>query len=36
MGGRWLSCVLKTEMRWRIANVTLGLLLAASVVPMWR
>jgi hypothetical protein len=36
MGGRWLSCVLKTEMQWRIANVTLGLLLAASVVPMWR
>lgn len=36
MGGRWLSCVLKTEMQWRIANVTLGLMLAASVVPMWR
>ena len=36
MGGRWLSCVLKTEKQWRIANVTLGLLLAASVVPMWR
>jgi threonine/homoserine/homoserine lactone efflux protein len=36
MGGRWLSCVLTTEMQWRIANVILGLLLAASVVPMWR
>jgi threonine/homoserine/homoserine lactone efflux protein len=36
LGGRWLSRVLKTEMQWRTANVSLGLLLAASVVPMWR
>ena len=36
MGGQWLSCVLKTEVQWRAVNVALGLLLAASVVPMWR
>ena len=36
LGGGWLSRVLKTKMQWRAINVTLGLLLAASVVPMWR
>jgi threonine/homoserine/homoserine lactone efflux protein len=36
MGGQWLSRVLKTETQWRTVNVTLGLLLAASVVPMWK
>jgi threonine/homoserine/homoserine lactone efflux protein len=36
MGGQWLSRVLKTETQWRAVNVALGLLLAASVVPMWR
>ncbi|CAN7631837.1 LysE family transporter [Bosea sp. LjRoot90] len=36
MGGLWLSRTLKTERQWRIVNVALGLLLAASVVPMWR
>jgi hypothetical protein len=27
---------LKSEMQWRAVNVALGLLLAISVVPMWR
>jgi threonine/homoserine/homoserine lactone efflux protein len=36
MGGQWLSRVLKTETQWRAVNIALGLLLAASVVPMWR
>ena len=36
MGGQWLSRVLKTERQWRIVNIALGLLLAVSVIPMWR
>jgi threonine/homoserine/homoserine lactone efflux protein len=36
IGGRWLSRVLETEMQWRTTNICLVLLLAASVVPMWR
>lgn len=36
MGGQWLSRTLKTDRQWRIVNISLGLLLAASVIPMWR
>lgn len=36
LGGEWLSRALKTGAQWRALNVTLGLLLAASVIPMWR
>jgi threonine/homoserine/homoserine lactone efflux protein len=35
-GGSWLSRMLRTEAQWRAANVILGLLLAASIVPLWR
>lgn len=36
MGGRWLSRILRTDRQWRTANIFLGLLLAGSIVPMWR
>jgi threonine/homoserine/homoserine lactone efflux protein len=36
MGGLWLSKTLKTDRQWRVVNISLGLLLAASVIPMWR
>jgi threonine/homoserine/homoserine lactone efflux protein len=36
LGGHWLARVLKTEIQWRAVNIVLGLMLAASVVPMWR
>jgi threonine/homoserine/homoserine lactone efflux protein len=33
--GSLLARLLRTERQWRVLNVTLGLLLAASIVPMW-
>lgn len=33
--GLMLARILRTDLHWRIANVTLGLLLAASIVPIW-
>ena len=35
LGGHWLARILKTENQWRAVNITLGLILAASIVPMW-
>ncbi len=35
-GGQWLSRSLKTDRQWRAVNVLLGLLLAGSIIPMWR
>ena len=35
LGGYWLARILKTENQWRAVNITLGLILAASIVPMW-
>ncbi|SEC71991.1 Threonine/homoserine/homoserine lactone efflux protein [Rhizobiales bacterium GAS191] len=34
-GGSLLARTLRTEPQWRAVNATLGLLLAASIVPMW-
>jgi threonine/homoserine/homoserine lactone efflux protein len=34
-GGLMLARALQTERQWRVLNVTLGLLLAASIIPMW-
>jgi threonine/homoserine/homoserine lactone efflux protein len=34
--GSWLSRMLKTERQWRVVNIILGLLLVASIIPMWR
>lgn len=36
MGGQWLSRRLQTEKQWRTVNVVLGILLALSIIPMWR
>jgi threonine/homoserine/homoserine lactone efflux protein len=36
LGGQWLSRVLKTDRQWRTVNISLGLLLAVSVIPMWQ
>lgn len=36
IGGQWLSLYLKTEKQWRYVNIALGLLLAISIIPMWR
>ena len=36
IGGQWLARILKSEQQWRWVNIALGLLLAASVIPMWR
>ena len=33
--GVLLGRTLRTDRHWRIANVTLGLLLALSIVPIW-
>lgn len=33
--GLMLARLLRTEMHWRVANVILGLLLAASIIPIW-
>ena len=34
-GGQWLARALTNERQWRVVNVLLALLLAASVLPMW-
>ncbi|CAG4889301.1 hypothetical protein [Paraburkholderia saeva] len=34
--GMVLARRLKTPRQWRVLNVMLGVLLAASIVPMWR
>lgn len=36
LGGQWLSRTLSTERQWRAVNIVLALLLAASIIPMWR
>lgn len=33
--GHWLARILKTDNQWRAVNITLGLILVASIVPMW-
>jgi threonine/homoserine/homoserine lactone efflux protein len=35
VAGLMLARLLRTEMHWRVANVLLGLLLAASIIPIW-
>ena len=35
-GGLWLAQFLTTETRWRSVNIGLALLLAASIMAMWR
>ena len=36
MAGLLLARLLRTERQWRALNAALGVLLAASVIPMWR
>jgi hypothetical protein len=36
MGGLLLARVLRTERQWHIVNAILGLLLATSILPIWR
>lgn len=36
LGGMVLARLLRTERQWRAINALLGLLLAASILPMWR
>jgi threonine/homoserine/homoserine lactone efflux protein len=36
VAGTLLARLLKTERQWRVLNALLGLLLAASIIPMWR
>ncbi|MGF6776732.1 LysE family translocator [Paraburkholderia sp. GAS334] len=36
VAGMVLARLLKTPRQWRVLNVALGVLLAASIVPMWR
>lgn len=36
VGGQWMARALKSERQWRIVNIGLGLLLVASIIPMWR
>ncbi|UCI09443.1 LysE family translocator [Mesorhizobium sp. B1-1-8] len=36
VAGALLARLLKSERQWRALNIVLGLLLAASIVPMWR
>ena len=31
-----LARLLKTERQWRALNIVLALVLAASIIPMWR
>jgi hypothetical protein len=31
-----LARLLKTEWQWRALNIVLALVLAASIIPMWR
>jgi hypothetical protein len=35
MAGHLLARLLQTEWQWRCINAVLGLLRAASIVPMW-
>jgi hypothetical protein len=35
LAGLLLARLLRTEREWRTVNAGLGLLLAASVIPMW-
>lgn len=34
-GGQVLARLLRTERQWRVVNIALALLLAASIIPMW-
>ncbi|MBK8160448.1 MAG: LysE family transporter [Rhodospirillaceae bacterium] len=34
--GLMLSRLLQSDLQWRVLNISLGLLLAISIVPMWR
>ncbi|MER9237708.1 LysE family translocator [Mesorhizobium sp. M0633] len=36
VAGTLLARLLRTERQWRMLNAVLGLLLAASIIPMWR
>ena len=36
VAGALLARLLRTERQWRVLNIALGLLLAASIIPMWR
>lgn len=36
VAGALLARLLRTERQWRVLNIMLGLLLAASIIPMWR
>jgi len=36
VAGTLLARLLRTERQWRVLNIALGLLLAASIIPMWR
>jgi len=36
VAGTLLARLLRTERQWRVLNAVLGLLLAASIIPMWR
>jgi threonine/homoserine/homoserine lactone efflux protein len=36
VAGTLLARLLRTERQWRALNIGLGLLLAASIIPMWR
>ncbi|MBZ9962396.1 LysE family translocator [Mesorhizobium sp. BR1-1-2] len=36
VAGMLLARLLKTERQWRALNILLGLVLAASIIPMWR
>ncbi len=35
IGGATLSQVLRSEFHWRIVNISLGILLSLSIIPMW-
>ncbi|TIR07889.1 MAG: LysE family translocator, partial [Mesorhizobium sp.] len=36
VAGTLLARLLRTERQWRVLNAVLGLLLAASIIPMWQ
>lgn len=36
VAGTLLARLLRTERQWRVLNIALGLLLAASIIPMWQ
>jgi hypothetical protein len=35
MAGQVMAQLLQTERQWRMLNAILGIMLAASVLPMW-